>query len=52
MCVRVGGWVWGCIFGIRMTQFEFCDNDIRVSKKIIIGSKSEAAKIRRRTVQK
>ena len=53
MCVCVwGGWVWGCIFGIRMTQFEFCDNDIRVSKKILIGAKSEAAKLRRRTVQK
>ena len=35
VCVRVGGWVWGCIFGIRMTQFEFCDNDIRVSKKFL-----------------
>ena len=36
MCVCVwGGWVWRCIFGIRMTQFEFCDNDIRVSKKFL-----------------
>ena len=35
VCVWGGGWVWGCIFGIRMTQFEFCDNDIRVSKKFL-----------------
>ena len=33
----VCGWdgCGGVYFGIRMTRFEFCDNDIRVSKKFL-----------------
>ena len=46
VCVCVWGDGWGgCIFGIRMTQFEFCDNDIRVSKKFLIGANQRPQKL-------